>query len=205
MEEDKLQPFRLLVVDDNPDIHDDFKKILLDANKSTEDQNLQRIESKLFKEESKSHIYHYKIDSAYQGDEALKLIKESIHQKQPYALVFMDVLMPPGEDGIETTKQVWELDPNIQVVICTAYADYSWEGIVEKLGISDRYVILKKPFDAIEIRQLAASLTRKWVLNQQAGHRFDSLNDEIIEETKKLKKMFEKFDKPSSNGKSEEK
>ena len=70
--------------------------------------------------------------------------------------------MPPGWDGIETIARLWQVDPDLQTVICTAFADYSWDEMIGKLGQSDRLLILKKPFDPIEVQQLASALVEKW-------------------------------------------
>ncbi len=78
-------------------------------------------------------------------------------------MAFVDVRMPPGWDGVETTARIWEKYSDLQVVICTAYSDYSWEDMLKRLGYSDRLVILKKPFDTIEVLQLAISMTEKKV------------------------------------------
>ena len=103
----------------------------------------------------------FEIDSAYQGREGLDLIEKSLLENRPYALAFVDVRMPPGWDGVETTCKIWEKYADLQVVICTAYSDYSWEEMLRVLGYSDRMVILKKPFDNIEVLQLAISMTEK--------------------------------------------
>jgi DNA-binding NarL/FixJ family response regulator len=91
----------------------------------------------------------FQIDSAFQGQEGMDLIEKSLHEEHPYAMAFVDVRMPPGWDGVEATAKIWEKYPDLQVVICTAYSDYSWEEMLKKLGYSDRLVILKKPFDNI--------------------------------------------------------
>ena len=98
-------------------------------------------------------------------------------------MAFVDVRMPPGWDGVETTAKIWQKYPDLQVVICTAYSDYSWEEMLKKLGYSDRLVILKKPFDTIEVLQLAISLTEKWRLYQQAKLRLDDLERMVGERT----------------------
>ena len=69
-------------------------------------------------------------------------------------MAYVDVRMPNGWDGIETISRIWQEFPELQVVICTAFSDYSWEEIQERLGHSDRFLILKKPFDNLEVRQL---------------------------------------------------
>ena len=103
-------------------------------------------------------------------------------------MAFVDVRMPPGWDGVETTAQIWQKYPDLQVVICTAYSDYSWEEMLKKLGYSDRLVILKKPFDNIEVLQLAISMTEKWRLYQQARLRLDDLEQMVQERTVALQK-----------------
>ena len=81
---------------------------------------------------------------------------------RPYALAFVDIRMPPGIDGVETTARLWKADPDLQVVLCSAYADYSWEEVARRLGINQRLLILRKPFDNIEVRQMAHALAQKW-------------------------------------------
>src|SRR5205085_3783511 len=83
------------------------------------------------------------------------------------ALAFIDVRMPPGMDGIETSKELWKICPDLQIAICTAYADYSWKDIVKSLRARDNMLILKKPFDNIEVLQIASALTAKWNVNDQ--------------------------------------
>ena len=154
---------RILLVDDNADIHKDFCKIL--AKKSSE--SLSEDEASLFgtiKTVSNYEAQTYTIDSAYQGQDALELVHQALLNGQPYALAFIDMRMPPGWDGVETIKRIWEVDPYIQMVICTAYSDHSWDEITSQLGNSDNLLILKKPFEPIEISQIASALTRKWEL-----------------------------------------
>jgi len=96
------------------------------------------------------------------------------------------VRMPPGWDGIETISRIWEADPDIQVVLCTAYSDYSWDEIAGRLGSTDRLVILKKPFDAVEVLQLASALTEKWALLQRVKSEFQNLEQRVNDRTREL-------------------
>ena len=70
------------------------------------------------------------------------MVHQATAAGNPYALAFVDVRMPPGWDGIETIDRLWQTDPNLHVVICTPYSDYSWERMEERLGRSDRLFIL---------------------------------------------------------------
>ncbi len=178
---------RILVIDDNRAIHADFKKILCSATPGK--IALDELESTFFGEAKPSgQSISFQVDSAFQGQEGYKLVQQSIADGRPYAMLFMDVRMPPGWDGIETTARIWEIDPDLQTVICTAYADYSWDDMTAKLGISDRLVILKKPFDNVEVVQLAHALTEKWYLGQLARAQMKELEQMVAARTRELQK-----------------
>src|SRR5258706_12918566 len=140
---------RILIIDDNASIHADFGKILGEKNAAAGD--LTAAEASLFGHTvAASARQGYELSSAFQGQEGLETVQAAVRTGRPFALAFVDVRMPPGWDGIETTTRLWAADPDLQIVICTAYSDYSWDEMIEQLGSSDRVVILKKPFDAIE-------------------------------------------------------
>ncbi len=185
----KLNPdnnHRILVIDDNQAIHEDFRKIL--TPKKTAANDLAAAEALLFGDApAQIKLPEFQIDSAYQGQEGLALIEKSLQDEQPYAMAFVDVRMPPGWDGVETTMKIWEKYPTLQVVICTAYSDYSWDEMLKKFGYSDRLVILKKPFDNIEVMQLAIAMTEKWRLHHQAKLRLDEMEKMVQERTVDLK------------------
>ncbi len=196
----ELNKKRILLVDDNKAIHEDFKKILHSEKNQIKKQEFDHLEQELFgakKEEEKEAEFTagkdilaelFTLDSAYQGEEALQLVKSAVQSGKPYSLAFVDIRMPPGWDGIVTIQHLWEVDPYLQVVICTAYADYSWKEILQKLHNSSNYLILKKPFDVIEIRQITACLTKKWELSQQVNYQLDNLQKLVEERTVDLEK-----------------
>jgi signal transduction histidine kinase len=184
---DPDQNRRILVIDDNRAIHQDFRKILTPPK--PEQKLMAAAEAFLFDDaDSQTQLPEFTVDSAFQGQEGLDLIEKSLQENHPYALAFVDVRMPPGWDGVETTAKIWQKYPELQVVICTAYSDYSWEDMLKKFGYSDRLVILKKPFDNIEVLQLAISMTEKWRLYQQAKLRLDDLEQMVQERTAALQK-----------------
>ena len=176
---------RILLIDDNQAIHEDFRKILIKP--AAPANGLAAAEAALFGETApQMDLPEFQIDSGFQGKEGLDLIEKSLLENHPYAMAFVDVRMPPGWDGVETTAKIWEKYPDLQVVICTAYSDYSWEEMLKKLGYSDRLIILKKPFDNIEVLQLAISMTEKWRLYQQAKLRLEDLEKMVRERTAEL-------------------
>jgi PAS domain S-box-containing protein len=176
---------RILLVDDSEAIHQDFKKIL--SNDKAE-ADFESSAAELFGEvEGARRHNEFELDFAFQGREALERVRESVKAGRPYAMAFMDVRMPPGWDGLETTLRLWEVDPDIQIVICTAYSDYSWGEIGQMIVHPEQLLILKKPFDSIEVLQFAHALTEKWALLQAARHNTDELERTINERTWELK------------------
>ena len=164
--------YRLLVVDDNRDIHQDMRKIL---TPDTSDPALGAMEAALFGEEMEgAGGVAFEISSAYQGQEGLALVRTAVQEGRPYAVAFVDMRMPPGWDGIETIEHMWREDPNLQVVICSAYSDHSWAEIIDRLGATDQFLILKKPFDNIEALQMAHALSQKWTLQREARQKLIS-------------------------------
>jgi len=170
------QPYRLLIIDDNEAIHNDLKKILLPREVDSE---LAADEALLFGVSNSAGVA-FEVDSAFQGQEGLERLKEAQASGRPYALAFVDVRMPPGWDGIETIDHLWKVDPDLQIVICTAYSDYNWNDISQRLGVVDSFVVLKKPFDIIEVTQLAHAMTAKWTSMKQACLRMEEL-DRLVE------------------------
>ena len=177
---------RILVVDDNAAIHDDFRKILSAPRQQAD--ALDEAEAALFGEApaAKADTLFFEVDSAHQGQEGLRKVQAALAEGRPYALAFVDVRMPPGWDGVETTVRMWQEQPDLQVVICTAYSDYSWEEMLDRLGRSDRLVILKKPFDNVEVLQMANAMTEKWNLGRDARRQVQDLEERVLERTKAL-------------------
>jgi len=177
---------RILIIDDTPSIHHDFRKIL-DPDAEGE-QDLAGTEEALFGTLPPDRLT-FELDSAYQGQEALELVKRARSEGRPYALAFTDMRMPPGWDGLETIEQLWKADPHLQIALCTAYSDYSWEAMAERLEFGDQLLVLKKPFDSLEIRQMASAMTWKWQMAQDAANKVLSLEQTIEARVHELLKV----------------
>ena len=152
---------RILVIDDNRDIHGDFRKVI--GGGHDEGNALAAAELAILGEISTASVHAgFEIDSAYQGQEGVALVEQALHDGRPYAMAFVDMRMPPGWDGLETIERLWAVDPDVQIVICSAHSDYDWTEVVSRLDNSDKLLVVKKPFEAIEVLQCANALTRKW-------------------------------------------
>jgi CheY-like chemotaxis protein len=190
-----LQNTRVLVVDDNAAIHDDFQKILpcepeeADVFDDLEKGLFGDLEDDLELDAGDSQLYD--LSHAYQGEEALELVRKSLDNNRPFSLCFMDVRMPPGWDGIETIKRIWEVDPKLEMVICTAYSDYSWEKILNELGTTEHLMFLRKPFDVVSVKQMTLALVRKWNRQRLWENQYTSLqqaHEKLSQELASLKK-----------------
>ena len=177
---------RILVVDDNPALHHDYQKIL--GPDPDNEAALFASEAALFGSVAPLRPV-FQLDSAYQGQQALAMVMQALEQDRPYAMAFIDMRMPPGWDGVETIERLWQADPQLQVVLCTAYSDYSWEAMAARLELGDRLLILKKPFDNIEIRQLAAALTAKWQRMRDAALKISGLEKAVEQRALELLRM----------------
>ena len=175
---------RILIVDDNKAIHEDFRKVL-GRDKASEE--FDSLEADFFGDKSiLTNGESFDLEFALQGDEALEKVIASVKEDRPFSMAFVDVRMPPGWDGIETTQRLWEVAPNLQIVICTAYSDYTWEEMITKLGKTDRFLILKKPFDPVEVVQSAHALVRKSQLIDENRLYAESLELRVKERTLEL-------------------
>ena len=184
----RIENRRLLIIDDNPAIHEDFRKILVPDDAPANACGIEEDEAAIFGDApvATAQSVVFEVDSASQGQEGLDLIRRALQEKRPYTMAFVDVRMPPGWDGIETTRQIWSICPDLQIVICTAYSDYSWSDMQEQIKPRDRLLILKKPFDTVEVLQLANALTEKWRLQQEFKGLMNDLEERVQLRTQEL-------------------
>ncbi|EJM10063.1 putative protein with fused histidine kinase and response regulator receiver domain [Pseudomonas sp. GM18] len=180
---------RILLIDDTPSIHDDFRKILTPT--SAKHAELDEMEAALFGSEVKPTQLLFELDSAYGGQEGLGKLVQALQENRPYALAFVDMRMPEGWDGAQTIEHLWQEDPNLQVVVCTAYSDYSWDELLERLHAHDRLLILKKPFDNIEVQQMANTLLTKWDMTERASTQMSHLEQLVDQRTTQFKQASE--------------
>ena len=174
---------RILVIDDNASIHDDYRKILAgqEAGKAS------AAEAALFGEQRPAvERPSFDVDSAMQGRDGVELAREALAEGRPYSVAFVDMRMPPGWDGLETIEHLWGIDPEIQVVVCSAYTDYDWLELLARLGHSDKLIVVKKPFEPIEILQCASALSRKWANARALKQHVESLELVVTDRTRGL-------------------
>src|SRR4051812_33833718 len=183
----RMTKFRILVIDDNRSIHEDFLKILGSSTSMQKEELDDFATSLLGVKPDPTREVAFQIDSAFQGQEGLEKVRAAAAEGRPYSLAFVDVRMPPGWDGIETITHISREFSDLQFVICTAYSDYSWNEIAKAIGNTDNVLLLKKPFDNLEVTQMAHALCRKWELTKFARQKMDALENRVSERTAELR------------------
>jgi len=187
-----LMPSRwLLVIDDNPAVCEDFRKILQPNARTS---SLLAARAALFEDTSLDEAPEgFEVDYVDQGQKDLSMVQSALQRGSPYAVAFVDMLMPPGWDGLETIDQLWSVDPEFEIVICTAFTDLLRDRFPQRLEHSDKLLILRKPFDNIEVWQLASVLTQKWYLAQQVKHQMPALTAMVEQRTQELQEVRERL------------
>lgn len=189
--------YRIMIIDDNIQIQRDFGKILTTVENTVEkgDQGLAAAEAAFYGGTGADRprpAVEFLLDFATQGREGAAKIKVAEATEAPFAVAFVDMRMPPGWDGLETAKQIFAISKDIHIIICTAYSSYSWDEILSGIGFNDRLVILKKPFDPIEVFQLANVMAMKWELKRNSDRNLEDLQRKnlLLNEASKAKSIF---------------
>jgi DNA-binding response OmpR family regulator len=179
---------RVLVIDDNPTVHQAFDAIL---EREARNNELEADEAALFRSAAQPGIAApvFEVDHALSGLEGVEKVDRALERNQPYQVAFVDIRMP-GIDGVETIDRFWKIDSRVQTVICTAYADYRWEDLTKRFGQTDRLLVLKKPFHDVEVLQLASTLGQKWFLAKTAAMKLEQMETLVAQRTEKLLAVY---------------
>lgn len=184
----ETQYSRILIVDDSSSMHNDTRKILEMTMDETNDLN--DLQSELFRDVEPVVGFknpHFIIESAYNGETGLELLRKAKHEGKPFSVAIVDVRMPQGWDGIETMDRFWQEDPNIQIIICTAYSDYDWKSIIKRVPHPDQLLIIKKPFYVVELLQATYAMTAKWASQIAQRKRENKLSEDLKVTSQSLK------------------
>ena len=178
---------RILVADDLPSIHEDYRKILASPSPVRPPvAGLADFAPHLAAATAHEPVASFDVECVLQGEDALRAATAARAAGKPFSVAFLDVRMPPGIDGVETARLLREADPELQIVLCTAYSDYSLGDIARRFPESDGLLILKKPFDPVEVQQLARSLGRKWRLAAEHKALLADLESRVARRTAEL-------------------
>ncbi|MCP4298918.1 MAG: response regulator [Proteobacteria bacterium] len=159
---------RILVIDDDPEIIDLYQRVLIQKSSDIHQRGKELFDLTADNDEEESNfsLSKFEIVTATQGLEGVEKVADSVSLNRPFATAFIDMRMPPGIDGLETARQIKDLDPEIKIVFVTAYSDRNRAEISKVLG-KHRFFYLKKPCDPDELRQLAEVTTFWWETSRE--------------------------------------
>jgi diguanylate cyclase len=161
---------RVLVVDDEEAIRTAYQQILCEPVSSREGVALRELRTRLFgasrgapaKAVSRKDSRTFDVVFCDQAESAVTEVRRALADNLPFALVFLDMRMPPGKDGVWAAARIRELDPAIEIVICTAYSDVDPADVSAIVPPEEKLSYLQKPFHPREVRQSAIALAAKW-------------------------------------------
>jgi diguanylate cyclase (GGDEF)-like protein len=157
---DSTAPVRILIADDEPGIRDSYRDILQPPSTRPASNSLAEMRARLFggRPETLPATEHFDLTLCAGAEEAVNAVKEAVAEGAPYSIVFLDMRMPPGPDGLWAAVRIRELDRRVEIVVVTAYSDIDPEEIGRQVPPANNLFFLQKPFHAQEIRQMARAL-----------------------------------------------
>ncbi|MGW8188843.1 GGDEF/EAL domain-containing response regulator [Sphingomonas hankookensis] len=157
---------RVLIVDDDPAVHDSYRMSFAPADDAAQ---LADLAAELFDDVTPGDTppLAMTFDHVHQGNEAVAAVERAVRDDRRFAVAFIDVRMPPGIDGRETARRIRAIDPDVQIVIVTGYSDFSPAQIAHVAGPPDRLFYIAKPFTAEEVVQTATALSHRWLADRE--------------------------------------
>jgi diguanylate cyclase (GGDEF)-like protein len=168
--EKKRLPIRVLIADDEAEVRDAYRQILIEADMSSETAVFHNLRERLFNKNAQEQLARSLsagettfVPVFCEGAEAaVAAVRDALAAEDPFAVAFLDMRMPPGPDGVWAAARIRELDPAIEIVVCTAYSDIDPREIGGLVPPEEKLSYLQKPFHPHEIRQMTISLASKW-------------------------------------------
>ena len=159
---------RVLIVDDQPEIHRDFSELLRPRFAKTTSDHL----AAMFEPEEPQRLMpNIELIDATSGEQACQIITSAQESNTPIAVAFIDIRMPPGIDGVETIRRVRQIDREIEIVIMTAYSDKPLPEIIRDMELLHKLLYIRKPFAREEIQQMTLSLLGKWNVERELSEK----------------------------------
>jgi diguanylate cyclase (GGDEF)-like protein len=182
---------RILVVDDEPMLIDEYLRCLgEDYEPESATATLTELEKVLFGDETDDRgAAKFNVETQSQGEAAVESVSKAIGAGTPFSIVFLDIRMPPGIDGIETARRIRALDPRINIVLVTGSTISEPESLGRIVPPADKIFFFAKPFHAAECRQLAAALCGKWHADMALRSANEDLERRVEERTSALQKI----------------
>ncbi len=158
---------RVLIVDDQGEIHVDFQE-MLGSKKNLLSDSLADAFTPVDSKSAAPYPPSFELSHVSNGDKACQIVKAAKESNRPFAVAYIDIMMPPGIDGIETIRRIREFEPDLEIVIMTAYTDKLMPEIIRNMELRHKLLYVRKPVAREEIQQMTLSLVEKWNIEQES-------------------------------------
>lgn len=105
----------------------------------------------------------WRLETCASGQAAIAKVRDALAANDPYAVIFMDIRLTPGPDGIETAASIRLLDPFVHIVVATGHSDYTLSEIAQRVPPRERITYVEKPLRAQDIQSCAQTMALKWL------------------------------------------
>lgn len=193
--EGESKRLRILVVDDEIEILKLYDRILCPDRvyQQSEDNFAAQNPADARRPNLQSSTVRFQVSLCQNALDAVQHVQQSIDSDQAYALAFIDVRMPEGPDGVWAAEQIRNLDPFINIVMMTGYADVDAMDIADHVPPADKLLYLQKPVNPQEILQFTMALGSKWNVERQLRRICNELRNRVEERTADLVKVNEEL------------
>jgi CheY-like chemotaxis protein len=93
----------------------------------------------------------YQVETSIDGEETLELYQKAKDAGEPYDAVIMDLTIPGGMGGKETIARLREVDPAVNAVVSSGYANDPIMAEYQKYGFNG---VIPKPYDMQELSRI---------------------------------------------------
>ena len=159
---------RVLVVDDQQEIHVDFDEML---RPGVAESRADELAAAFLPEEGRVSLPHFELLHAMSGEDACAVVEAGREEGRPVALAYVDVRMPPGIDGLETIRRIRRIDREVELVVMTAYTDRHLSEVVRNMELLHKLLYIRKPFAREEVQQITLSLVANWNVERELAER----------------------------------
>ncbi len=180
--ETSMEKRRVLVVDDEKAIRENISEVLsFDGEKYKSDDAFVKLEQELFKKtvENNQNRQKFEIVVCSQGADAVEIVKESVRDNNKFSIIFLDIRMPPGMNGVSAAEIIRKIDPDVYIVFVTGYSDVDPAEISLRVPPQDKLFYIEKPLHRKELEQIANALATKWYNEKSMGELINILKEEL--------------------------
>jgi CheY-like chemotaxis protein len=159
-----MQPvgsIRVLIADDDEHILQCYRTAFGDNHSNDCIETLSSLEAELFDARPGSEpTPKFDLVACNQGHDAISLATEAAREGKRFDVVILDVRMPPGIDGVEAGCRIRQLDPDVQIVFVTGFADLTMCELARRVPPPVKLHYFNKPISFMRLAESVVDMVR---------------------------------------------